>query len=163
MTSTLPAGCGRSGVRPGHPRRKAWGIALLLLATAFPAASESVQIITSADRKSVAISRELLQGIFTLRLREWPDGLPVRVFVLPDKDELHRRFARDLLGTHPYVLRNTWDRRVFTGTAFAPVVVESESEMRRWVKSTPGAIGYVLHSSGDGRVRVVPVQKEPSP
>ncbi len=144
-------------------RWTAWALAMLLLATVLPAASGSVQVITSPDRASVAISRELLQGIFTLRLSEWPDGAPVRIFVLPDKDEVHLQFARELLGTHPYVLRNTWDRRVFTGTGFAPTVVESESEMRRRVKSTPGAIGYVHNSSGNGRVRVVPVKEERSP
>jgi hypothetical protein len=32
---------------------------------------------------------------------------------------------------------------VFTGTGFAPTVVQTEKEMIERVRSTPGAIGYV--------------------
>jgi hypothetical protein len=44
---------------------------------------------------------------------------------------------------YSYVLRRAWDRMVFTGTGFAPTVVQSEREMIERVRSTPGAIGYV--------------------
>lgn len=78
-----------------------------------------------------------------MRVRQWPDGRPTRVFVLGDTSELHDRFCREQLGTYPYVLRNAWDRMVYTGTGLAPVLVENEDEMRRRVLATPGAIGYV--------------------
>ena len=47
----------------------------------------------------------------------------------------------------PYVLRNTWDRLVFTGTGLAPTQVHSEDEMRQKVQETPGAIGYLPSAS----------------
>ncbi len=50
---------------------------------------------------------------------------------------------------YSYVLRAAWDRMVFTGTGLAPTVVRSEEEMRRRVRETPGAIGYV----SDGMAR----------
>jgi len=66
-----------------------------------------------------------------MRVRAWPGGEPIRVFVLPDDDELSNDFCRELLGTYPYVLRSAWDRLVFTGTGLAPTVVRSEQEMRQ--------------------------------
>jgi hypothetical protein len=104
-------------------------------------------ILTAPDRAAIALDRALLRSIFLLRLREWPDGVPARIFVLPDDSELSQAFCREQLGTYPYVLRAAWDRAVFTGTGLAPTLVTSEDEMRRRVLTTPGAIGYI-HSGG---------------
>lgn len=116
--------------------------ALLLLSATSRA--EDVQVITHPDRADIELDRQLLRVLFTMRLRQWPDGHPIRVFVLPDNDPIHARFCRESLGTFPYVLRGVWDRMVFTGTGFAPEVVNSADEMRRRVNNTPGAVGYVL-------------------
>ena len=107
------------------------------------AAAGSVEIITSPDHADHPPDRAMVRAIFTARLREWPDGVPVRVFVLPDSDPLHIEFCREQLGTFPYVLRASWDRLVYTGTGIAPEVVANEKVMRQRVASTRGAIGYV--------------------
>lgn len=143
-----------------RPRRWLPGPLLLFLSLLLPwpltgaalgAAPPSVEILTSADRVGASpLDRALLRAAFTMRLRQWPDGRPMRVFVLPDNHPLHDRFCRELLGTYPYVLRTAWDRMVYTGTGFAPVVVSSEDEMRRRVQATPGAIGYVSRPPAEG-------------
>jgi len=117
--------------------------------------AQSVQIIVNPDLKGVPLDRDLLRAIFTMRLRSWPDGPPVRVFVLPDSDPVSDRFYREQLGMYSYVLRAAWDRMVFTGTGLAPTVVHSEQEMRERVKETPGAIGYVSRGR-DSRNRPPP-------
>lgn len=122
------------------------GIGLLLALLSAPLLAGDVEVITSPDRANIPLDRTLLRSIFAMRQREWPDGQPTHVFVLPDTSELHDLFCREQLGTYPYVLRSAWDRMVYTGTGFAPTVVDSEAEMRRRVASTPGAIGYVLRA-----------------
>lgn len=117
---------------------------LWLLVCACPAAAEdTVQIITSPDLSGQEFSRPTLQAIFLMRVRRWPDGTPIRTFVMPESSPLHDRFAREKLGTYPYILRRNWDRLVFTGTGLAPEVVHSEEEMRQKVMSSKGAIGYL--------------------
>lgn len=115
----------------------------MLIACCGAARAGSVQIITSTDRADGTLDRATVRAIFSARVREWPDGAPVRVFVLPDSDPLHVEFCRERLGTFPYVLRASWDRLVYTGTGIAPEVVPNEKEMRRRVAMTRGAIGYV--------------------
>ena len=105
--------------------------------------AQSVEIIVNPSLESVPLDRDLLRAIFTMRLRSWPNGPPVRVFVLPDSDPVSDRFYREQLGMYSYVLRSAWDRMVYTGTGLAPTVVHSEKEMRERVRATPGAIGYV--------------------
>ena len=115
-----------------------------------------IQVITSPDRGNVQLDRPALLAIFMMRVRQWPDGTPVHVFVLPAHSPIHDRFARERLGTYPYVLTRTWDRIVFTGTGLAPEVVGSEEEMREKVMKTPGAIGYLAggKQSDAGTVKV---------
>lgn len=112
--------------------------------------AEHIRVVTHDSRVPSALTPEVLRAAFTMRLREWPDGTPIRVFVLPDNDPVHQEFCRELLGTYPYVLRGIWNRLVFTGTGFEPAVVRSEAEMLERVKHTQGAIGYL---SRDGAVK----------
>jgi hypothetical protein len=116
---------------------------LLCLGASHHAHAQSVEIIVNPSLHAVPLDRDLLRAIFTMRLRSWPNGPPVRVFVLPDSDPVSDRFYREQLGMYSYVLRSAWDRMVYTGTGLAPTVVHSEKEMRERVLATPGAIGYV--------------------
>jgi hypothetical protein len=52
----------------------------------------------------------------------------------------------------PHQLRWAWDRQVFSGTGRAPIMVNTEEEMRQRIASTPGAIGYLRRSQVDGSV-----------
>lgn len=130
---------------------------LSLLSIPVSALAGSIQIIVNPAQVGTPIDRTLLRAMFTMRVRQWPDGTPVRVFVLPDQNDASALFCREQLGTYPYVMRSTWDRLVFTGTGLAPTVVGSEREMRERVRSTPGAIGYVRSGdTSDGR-RSLPI------
>jgi len=119
---------------------------LVLAAGAFPARA-ATEIMVSPEHAAAPMNRDLLRALFTMRLRSWPDGTAVKIFVLDDDNPLHDQFCREQLGMYPYVLRNIWDRLEFTGTGFAPTVMRSEDEMRRAVLATPGAIGYATVST----------------
>jgi hypothetical protein len=130
---------------------------LLSIAASHELRAQSVEIIVNPDVSRVELDRDLLRAIFTMRLRSWPDGPPVRVFVLPDNDPVSDRFYREQLGMYSYVLRSAWDRMVYTGTGLAPTVVRSEEEMRERVLATPGAIGYVARGRGSSLVPPPPM------
>jgi ABC-type phosphate transport system substrate-binding protein len=111
--------------------------------------SADIIVLTSPGLRAPKLDRQTLRAIFLMRVRQWPDGTPVRVFVLPGDSAVHDRFVRELLGTYPYVLERTWERLVFTGTGFAPEIVRSEQEMRQKIQGTRGAIGYAVASPAD--------------
>lgn len=124
---------------------------LLMSSAAWPQERlTAAEVIVSPSLQSVTLDRSLLRAVFTMRLRQWPDGSQIRVFVLPDDNPLSDTFYRERLGMYSYVLRRAWDRMVFTGTGLAPTVVQSEEEMRERVRSTPGAIGYVRKHGPSG-------------
>lgn len=118
---------------------RSW-LALGLLLCAPVLAQEVIVNAGVADR---SVSQGTVRAIFSMRLRQWQDGKPVKVFVLPDQNPVHISFAKSRLNTFPHQLRRSWDLLVYSGSGQAPTVVESPTEMLQKVSSTAGAIGYL--------------------
>ncbi len=106
-------------------------------------ASGHYQIVIHPDVKEESVSANLLRAIFSMRVKNWPNGMLIKVFVLADEDHLHHDFSKDKLNVFPYQLRQVWDRLVFSGTGQAPTKVSSSDEMLVKVVNTPGAVGYI--------------------
>lgn len=95
-----------------------------------------------------------------MRRQEWPDGKPVKVFVLADRNPIHQAFSISHLGLFPYQLRKGWDRLVFSGTGEAPIEVKTIEQMREKVSSITGAIGYIPPSMIDRSVKALKVKQQ---
>jgi ABC-type phosphate transport system substrate-binding protein len=93
------------------------------------------------------LSQHELRSIFAMRSVRWPDGSPIRVFVLPDQSDLHKSFVKSELDMFPYQLRMSWDRAVFSGTGAPPRKVSSIEDMVTRIRSTKGGIGYINDES----------------
>ncbi|MBK1721698.1 hypothetical protein [Thiocystis violacea] len=132
------------------------GLACLALAfLIFPAGAQ--ELIANKGTGIERLTRNEARLYLTMRIRQWPDGTEVKLFVLPDDDDLHQRFVNAVLGLYPYQLRRVWDRQIFTGTGQAPINVSSVDEMVRRVASTPGALGYIESASSSPEVRIIEV------
>lgn len=131
--------------------------AIMPLLTASATAQEVV-VNPSEIRENLSLNA--LRAIFGMRLRTWPDGTPITVYVLADEAKLHASFAKHRLQIFPHQLRQTWDRLVFSGTGQAPKKVKSVEEMRAKVASTPGAIGYLPEEFINGSVLKIEVKTE---
>lgn len=123
-------------------------IGVLLLAPAMPAVAEQTTVAVVHPEVEATPDLAQLRAIYTMRLRHWPDGRPIRVYTLPDQHPVHVRFAERRLRVLPHLLRRTWDRLVYSGTGQAPVEVADEASMRSAISATPGSIGY-LSTDGD--------------
>lgn len=130
---------GRIGVLLQTALARSWLVLGLLLCA--PAVAQ--EVVVNADVADRSVSQSSVRAIFSMRMRQWTDGKPVRVFVLPDQDPVHVSFAKSRLNTFPHQLRRAWDLLVFSGSGQAPTVVESPTEMMKRVSSTAGAIGYL--------------------
>lgn len=137
---------------------RAWRIALLsfsIFASIQPV--EALEIVVNREVSTSQLSRGELQAIFTMRVRVWSDGLPIKVFVLSDNTPEQSEFAKKILDIFPYQLRRYWDRLVFSGTGQAPFELTSSGEMYNRIASTPGAIGYLPTEYVGNQVRIVKV------
>jgi hypothetical protein len=144
--------------RRATPGRRGRRIALALLAGIAVGQAHAQELIANAGLSSATLSQNEVRLFFTMRLQQWPNGQPVKVFVLPDDHALHRDFTKTVLGLFPYQLRRVWDRQVFSGTGQAPTTVTDEREMLRRIAATPGAIGYLKSAPDDPRVETLEVR-----
>ncbi|WP_036268084.1 hypothetical protein [Methylocaldum szegediense] len=132
-------------------------IVTFLFITSEPAASQSV--VVHPDAPVSELSRQEARALFTMSQRSWSDGSPVVVFVLPDSSPIHKEFCKKHLGMFAHQLRQTWDRKVFSGTGQAPELVSTIKEMRALISKTPGAIGYLPESEIDDSVRSITIRE----
>jgi ABC-type phosphate transport system substrate-binding protein len=131
-------------------------LALILISLAQP--SCAVELIAHPDIAQTDLPRSTVRSIFAMRMTSWPNGLPIRVFVLGDKADLHATFSKRVLGVFPHQLRRAWNRQIFSGTGQAPERVETEREMLDKVGHTPGAIGYVSEDMINEQIRTIAVE-----
>jgi len=131
-------------------------IGVALCTCAFRASAQ--ELIAHPGSGVDALTRNEARLYFTMRLKNWPNGTLVKVFVLPDNNALHGSFANRILELYPYQLRRVWDRQLFSGTGQAPTTVASEQEMLDRVATTPGAIGYASGLPSNSSLRVLEVR-----
>lgn len=133
-------------------------LVILVLAMLHPLRpAEALEIVVNRDVSANQLTHGELQAVFTMRVRVWPDGQPIRVFVLGDNAPEQIEFSKKLLDIFPYQLRRYWDRLVFSGTGQAPIELASPGEMYNRVASTPGAIGYLPMEHIGNQVRIIKV------
>jgi len=168
------------GKRTGSTLR-AWALCLIVLC-GWPARGSAEEVVVAVNPATPAgevMARNTLSAIFGMRLRAWENGMPIRVYVLPDNHAVHVAFCKQILGVFPHQYRTAWDRLVYSGTGQAPlevaseeemraslagtrgeapVVVGSEEEMRARLAGTAGAIGYLTRKMIDENVTVLPIQ-----
>jgi len=117
--------------------------------------SQAAELIANPSVPIDSLSASNARNIFTMRSQSWPDGSPIKVFVLRDENPLHKQFSKTHLHVFPYKLRRIWDRNIYSGTGNAPTTVDSEEEMIEAIATHPGAIGYA--NKGNDYVRTIKI------
>lgn len=121
-------------------------------------AVQAVEIIANRGVAVSSLSLASARAIFGMRQVKWPDGTPIRVFVLSDEHATHGAVCKERLNLFPYQLRQSWDRLVYSGIAQAPIEVSSEEELLNKVAATPGAIGYVRKVKNNDPVKIISIE-----
>ncbi|MFD2990006.1 hypothetical protein [Sphingopyxis terrae] len=103
-----------------------------------PAESLAVIVLVAhPDIEHSALPRDALRAMFAMRQRTWPNGQAMQVFVLPNRDTVHARFAKEMLAVYPHQLQLAWDRMVFSGMGQAPHRVRDQVDMREQLPALP--------------------------
>lgn len=130
-------------------------IALVLAAALRPAAADDVSVVVAQGSSVQTLTKAQAVAYFTGRLRALPNGEPVQPLDLPPSHPQRETFYRLLTGMSPAQINSYWARLVFSGQIQPPLVVDSEAAMNRALRDNPRAIGYVMNTVDEGRLRVV--------
>ncbi|HET8711015.1 MAG TPA: hypothetical protein VFM32_06555 [Spongiibacteraceae bacterium] len=120
------------------------GALLFGSATADCVESPAFAVITAANSERGSLARADIEQIFLHRRNFWSDGTRIHPVNLPADHPLRELFSRTVLGGSPAQFENYWREMYFHGV-LPPHVVASEEAMILFVRSVPGAIGYVAN------------------
>lgn len=117
-------------------------ILLVALVSIFSPFANGLEVIVNKDSSIESIGHDYLKAIFTGRVKMWNDGTPIKVVLFSKSSQIHRKFCKDVLNSHPRQVSRLWDVVVFSGSGEKPIVVDNSTEMIEKIKQINGSIGY---------------------
>jgi len=127
-------------------------------AAAAPAARPFVVIVNAAN--AVTLTRGDIVDIFLKRITRWqPDNVPIVVVDAPAESPVREAFSHALMRRGVEAVEAYWQQQIFSGRDVPPVVKETDADVVAFVRSNPGAIGYVARGAALEGVRVVVLDK----
>ena len=130
------------------------GLTLLLAATPASAAPDMV-IIANPTSGIEHLTRDEVTAIYMGRTKRLPSGITALPIDQTASNPEKVRLYRELINKELPEVNSYWARLIFSGHGSPPRQADNASEVLDIVGSNKGAIGYVLRSAADRRVKIV--------
>ena len=119
----------------------------ILAASTSRAGTPFVVIVESSTPVS-RLTRSELSRLLLKKTTTWPGGAPVHPADLRDDSELRAEFTNAIHGKPVGAVKSYWQQMIFSGRDVPPPEFASDEEVVAYVRSHPGAIGYVSADVG---------------
>jgi ABC-type phosphate transport system substrate-binding protein len=132
-------------------------LASVLLLLAMPTAwaiDRPFAVIAAPGATEGHLAHETVALIYRRKQNYWENGTRIQPVNLPPTHPLRRAFSQSILGHLPEELEDYWREMYFHGV-LPPHVLASEEAVILFVRSTPGAIGYISGCVPEHGVNVV--------
>jgi ABC-type phosphate transport system substrate-binding protein len=111
-------------------------------------------IIASPQVAESTISVEQLADIFTLKKIFWANNIKVVPVNREASSEEREKFSGEVFNLSPQELGEYWNRLRFQGK-LPPLIQTSDQAVLSFVRSVPGAIGYINTSQKPSGVKIL--------
>ena len=146
-------------MKPKHSLSR--GIAIALLAgTAMitgTAQAASYKVIVNNSVSVSSLSKKAASDLFLKKTTKWESGAAVMPVDQLDSSNTREGFSKAVHGKTAAAVKSYWNQQIFSGRDVPPVEKKSDAEVLSFVRSTPGAIGYVSDAASAEGVRVVSI------
>jgi ABC-type phosphate transport system substrate-binding protein len=118
----------------------------------------SFKLVAHPSVPVASLSRSAASSAFLKRTENWPDGTPLVPVDQAHDSVVREAFSHDIHNRSVSMIDAFWQKQVFSGRATPPVTRTSDAEVVAFVRSVPGAIGYVTAGtdiSGLKEIRLV--------
>jgi ABC-type phosphate transport system substrate-binding protein len=140
--------------------RAALAIALVLLAAGLGLAGLAraddgdFQIIVHPDNPATSLDRGFLRDVYLKKATSWRGGEVARPVDLP-AGRVRDRYTQTVLRKTRAQLRSYWNQQIFSGKGVPPPAADSPAAVIAYVRSHPGAVGYVPAGADVAGTKVV--------
>jgi ABC-type phosphate transport system substrate-binding protein len=125
-----------------------------LLIAAGVRAADDVVVIINKDIPHI-VDKDYVAGIYTGRIKGWPDGSPVFPLDQGESSPARAEFYATVVGRSQANIQALWAQNIFAGKGLPPKVATPGAEMKRLVATNRNAIGYIRASEVDDTVKVL--------
>ena len=126
-------------------------------ADAQPRLADGVRVIVNPALPVQALPREQVSRVFLRKVARWDGGVPVNPVDLDPAAPARGAFTRAVHRRTVPMITGYWQRQIFSGRQLPPPSGASDADVIAYVRSTPGAIGYVSAGADVRGVRVLTV------
>ena len=149
---------GRSMARPGVPRLGgALLVVLCALAPAAHAQDVGFRVVVNEENTLVSLTPEDLGRIFLKRVTNWENGMRIAPVDQTNESRVRGVFSETVHGRSASAIVSHWQQQIFSGRDVPPVEKRTDAEVIEYVRTHPGAIGYVTPNASTAGVRVIEV------
>ena len=124
------------------------------LLSALVAHAEGLLVIAHPQVPVASISVEELTLMYLIQRNSWSNGVPVVPVNREASSPTREYFSEQLFNRSPADMSEYWNRLRFTGK-FPPLVQTSDQAVLGFVRSVPGAIGYIDAATEPTGVKVL--------
>lgn len=132
-------------------------ILLLVVALVTEVSAQSFQVIVNEGNSVSSISKSDLSDIFLKKSTKWEDGSAVTPVDLNARSAVREAFSQEVHGRGVGAIRSYWQQAAFSGAGTAPLERSSDADVITFVKSTPGAVGYISADTDAAGVKVLSI------
>ena len=130
------------------------------LLTTTPVGAPSFAVVVNERNPITAIGREQLSSVF-LKKAKWTGRVPTVPVDLREDSPVRAEFSQTIHRRPVRVVAAYWRGQIFSGGAVPPSAKASDAEVLAFVRSTPGAIGYVSVSADVGAgVKIIAIRAD---
>jgi len=122
-----------------------------VLSSPLAAGAQEFTVIVNAANPLASMPRDDVAKLFLKKTVSWQSGQAVSPVELPAAAKAREAFARTVLNKSISQVRSYWQQQIFSGRDVPPPEKQSENDVVAFVRSNPGAIGYVSRGVDIGR------------
>ncbi len=132
--------------------------AIVLVTVAVPAQAQAFKVIAHEGVSDADLSADVLSKIFLKQSPKFPSGLAAKPVDLKKDSPVRAQFSTAVVGRPVAAVETYWQQQIFAGKEVPPPAKGSDDEVLAFVRSTPGAIGYVSAGAATAGVKVITVK-----
>lgn len=121
--------------------------------------AQKFKVIVNSDNQTKEIKKSHLDKIFLKKQSKWEDGTKIRPVNLSKESSVRESFSKEIHKKNVSAIGAFWQKQIFTGKGVPPVEKSNDKEVIKYVKSNPGAIGYVSGTANTNGVKTITITK----
>jgi ABC-type phosphate transport system substrate-binding protein len=121
--------------------------------------AQKYKVIVHSENQVKEIKRTHLDKIFLKKQSKWEDGTKIKPVNLSKESSVRVAFTKEVHKKTVSAINAYWQKQIFTGKGVPPLEKANDKDVIAYVKSNPGAIGYVSGTANTDGVNTIMITK----